>query len=282
MEETMLKIIKKYSVPILIFIIFEALAVILGLTVNLFFLFNFSYIGFFGSLGICLMIAGYKNARKVSLLAIGLYMLVYLGIINKENLQLEGFFYWLAIGTWMATVLHYLVAKIFGPFIFGRAWCGYACWTAMILDLLPYKIPKNDRIKKLGILRIGVFIVSLAFFLFSYIFLKPRIEYVMYVSFIIGNIIYYIVGILLAVFIKDNRAFCKYVCPITVFLKPTSYFALLRIKVKPEKCISCNKCKRICPMNVDMVNNKRSRKNGTECILCLECVKECPKKALSW
>lgn len=33
-------------------------------------------------------------------------------------------------------------------------------------------------------------------------------------------------------------------------------------------------------MNVDMLNDSRKRKNGTECILCCNCIKECPKKAL--
>lgn len=42
-----------------------------------------------------------------------------------------------------AAAIHYAVAKIFGPLIFGRGWCGYACWTAMVLDFLPYRIPKS-------------------------------------------------------------------------------------------------------------------------------------------
>ena len=33
-------------------------------------------------------------------------------------------------------------------------------------------------------------------------------------------------------------------------------------------------------MNVDVTDNSRKRKNGTECILCMECVKNCPKDAL--
>jgi polyferredoxin len=33
-------------------------------------------------------------------------------------------------------------------------------------------------------------------------------------------------------------------------------------------------------MDVDMLDDSRKRRNGTECILCLECVKACPKKAL--
>ncbi|MBR1812613.1 MAG: 4Fe-4S binding protein [Lachnospiraceae bacterium] len=29
-----------------------------------------------------------------------------------------------------------------------------------------------------------------------------------------------------------------------------------------------------------LINNSRHRKNGTECIHCMECVKNCPKGAL--
>ena len=34
-------------------------------------------------------------------------------------------------------------------------------------------------------------------------------------------------------------------------------------------------------MNVDITDNSRKRHNGTECILCMECVKACPKQAIS-
>lgn len=107
-----------------------------------------------------------------------------------------------------------------------------------------------------------------------------NIERIMFWAFIVGNALYYIVGIGLAFLFKDNRAFCKYICPITVFLKPMSFFALLRIKCDTNKCISCGRCKRVCPMDVDITDNSRNRKNGTECILCFECVKNCPKDAL--
>ena len=33
-------------------------------------------------------------------------------------------------------------------------------------------------------------------------------------------------------------------------------------------------------MNVEVNKEARSRKNGTECILCYECTKACPTKAL--
>ena len=42
----------------------------------------------------------------------------------------------------------------------------------------------------------------------------------------------------------------------------------------------CGKCKKVCPMDVEVCNNSRKRENATECILCYECTKVCPKKAL--
>jgi len=91
---------------------------------------------------------------------------------------------------------------------------------------------------------------------------------------------YYGVGIALAFTFKDNRAFCRYICPITVFLKPMSYFSLFRVKCDKGKCVSYGKCKRVCPMNVDVTDNSGKRENGTECILCMECAKNCSKDAL--
>lgn len=266
----------------MLWLVFEAVAVALWLTLdNLFYLLNFSYIGTVIAIGLALYVSGFKYARMIIQLAVGLYMLVYLGIISRENMQIEGFWYYLSLGVFQAAVIHYLVAKIAGPLLFGRGWCGYACWTAMVLDFLPYKTSLKPRHEKLGWFRAITFALSLMFFAVLSHLYPSDLENIMFISFIVGNIIYYIVGVILAFMFKDNRAFCKYVCPITVFLKPTSYFSLARIKVNADACISCGKCKKICPMDVDMLDNSRRRKNGTECIICFECVKVCPKKALT-
>lgn len=100
-----------------------------------------------------------------------------------------------------------------------------------------------------------------------FIFKIGNLDKIMFWCFIGSNALYYAVGISLAFAFKDNRAFCKYVCPITVFLKPASYFPMLRVRNNPEICVSCGKCKKACPMNVDMMDNSRRRLNGTECIL---------------
>ena len=87
---------KKYSVPIVMLSIFEIVATLLWLTKdNLFYLFNFSYIGISISLGLFLFIKKYKYARRVVQLLVGSYMLIYLGVISRENMQIEGFWYYL-------------------------------------------------------------------------------------------------------------------------------------------------------------------------------------------
>lgn len=271
---------KRLFMPLILLAVFEAVAVTLWLTKdNLFYLINFSYIGCSLALGLTLFLVQYKHARRVAQLLVGLYMLVYLGLISQENMQIEGFWYYLFTGVFEAATIHYAVAKIFGPLIFGRGWCGYACWTAMVLDFLPYKTAQKPR-KKLGWIRYIVFLGSLTFVGALFLAHVANIEKIMFWAFIVGNVLYYAVGITLAFVLKDNRAFCKYICPIAVFMKPMSYFSMIRVKCDKSKCVECGKCKKVCPMEVDMTDNSRKRKNGTDCILCFECVKACPKKAL--
>jgi len=149
----------------------------------------------------------------------------------------------------------------------------------MVLDFLPFKVPLEPR-KRIGWIRYVTFVASLVFIVSVMLAKVGNIERIMFWAFIAGNCVYYAVGIVLAFAFKDNRAFCKYICPITVFMKPMSYYSLIRIRYDQEKCISCGRCKRVCPMNVDVTDNSRQRQYGTDCILCMECVKKCPKNAL--
>ena len=273
-------LIMDIKAPIIMETIFIAIVVIVyTLTSNTFFIYNFLYIGTAISLGLFLMAKNKSYARNIIMLAVGSYILIYVGIMGHENMLMSGFWYYLFSGVFEAAVIHYLIAKIAGPFLFGRGWCGYACWTAMILDLLPYKTSQNER-KNWGYVRYILFALIFCFVAGLFIFKVSDLDLIMFYLFIIGNIIYYAVGIVLAFKLKDNRAFCKYVCPITVFLKISSYFSILRVTVDKQKCIECNKCIKSCPMDVDMMNNSRKRVNGTECILCLECVHSCKQDAL--
>lgn len=272
---------------ILCFLIFEIIAIgLFLLTDNFFYYLNFTYIGLCITIGLYLynVETRYsKYARNFIQITIGLYLLIYLGILSSENMMLEGFWYYLFLGVFEAAVIHYAIAKIFGPFLFGRGWCGYACWTAMILDLLPYKTPNkklDHKREKYGYIRYILFIIS-PILVSALFILKMATNTTMFYLFIIVNILYYIIGIILAYHLKDNRAFCKYICPITVFLKIGSKYSLLKIKYDENKCDDCKKCYRSCPMDVDICSNDKNKTNATECILCMSCAKSCKKNALS-
>ena len=268
------------KVPIILESVFVAIALaVYSITSNPFFIFNFLYIGTALSIGLVVMTRNHRYGRNIIMLAIGSYLFFYVGIYQHENISMSGFWYYLFLGVFEAAVIHFLIAKIIGPLLFGRGWCGYACWTAMVLDLLPYKTPKDDR-KDWGYVRYILFMLILCFVAGLFLLKVNNLDLIMFYMFVVGNVIYYIVGIVLAYKLKDNRAFCKYVCPITVFLKISSYFSILRVEVNNDKCNECMKCVKKCPMNVEILNNSRKRKNGTECILCLECSKNCPQNAI--
>lgn len=216
--------LRKYVPSLLLFLLFETVAVALWLAKgNLFYLLNFSYIGGCLGVGTALFAAGKRYARQFVQWAVGSYMLLYLGVLSHENMQIEGFWYYLFLGVFEAATIHYAVAKIFGPLVFGRGWCGYACWTAMVLDLLPYKKTQAPR-KKLGFLRYVTFTASFVYVAALFLMHAEHMEEILFVSFLVGNILYYVVGIALAFRCKDNRAFCKYLCPVTVFFEAHELF----------------------------------------------------------
>lgn len=205
----------------------------------------------------------------------------------KEDLQIEGFWLYLYSGVFAGATLHYFIAKIIGPVLFGRGWCGWACWTTMVTDFLPWKTTKRKvNIKATYIRYIHFFIIfGMSIFLFFFYsfgksFYKNPIIELYFLLF--GNIIYYFIALLLAIVIKDNRAFCKYVCPVTVFLKIGSKYSLLKMEINHEKCINCKKCEQNCPMQINllMYKNKGMRIMSTECILCQTCSSICPMDAI--
>src|SRR3990172_10550652 len=170
--------------------------------------------------------------RRLTLVLIGLFSLGYAIFMGQENVQIEGAIFGLLTGVIQMGVIHYAIAKIFGPLLFGRMWCGWACWTVMVLDLLPFKRPAGRLPCRWGWLRYLHFGLSLALVLalvFVFGFRNGASGTIAVIWFIIGNLLYYAIGIGLAYALKDNRAFCKYVCPVAVPLKMTSRFSLLKI-----------------------------------------------------
>lgn len=288
-----MKLFKKLVLSVLFLSLFVAIAIWrYTVTGKVFYLYNFGYIG--ASLAVCLFLANILSkekigtARRIAQLLIGLYLLVYVGIIDKEDLQIEGFWIYLFSGYFAGATLHYIIAKIVGTVIFNRGWCGWSCWTAMILDFMPWKKPLVPVNRKFALLRYAHFfliaIAMIALYSFSD-FGKTfqRKESVELSWLLIGNLLYYGVGILLATLLRDNRAFCKYACPIPAFMKIGARFAMLKNEIDSSKCVECKKCEEHCPMQIKLLDYKRSGRRilSTECILCQTCESVCPKDAVN-
>jgi polyferredoxin len=284
------------------FLLFSVLALWLGST---------RWPGFyiiFGWIAVALLMGKFvekKNdptfARRITILFIMPMFIVFLGILQRENLQLEEtvFYtaYFISAGIFTRVLIHFLIAKVGGPLIFGRGFCGWACWTAAILEWLPIK--ENRKIpKKLTLIRIPIFILSLAipFLLIKmgYDYYQTHIhgtskvmiqnlKYSQLIWFLTGNALYYVVAIGLAFVFKKKRAFCKIACPVSLVMKLPSRLSLLKVKPSGKPCLECGKCNDVCPMDVDVMEYiKKGRPIvSTECIHCNNCKYSCPAQAIS-
>ncbi|AEF85704.1 4Fe-4S ferredoxin iron-sulfur binding domain protein [Treponema primitia ZAS-2] len=242
--------------------------------------------------------------RKIGLSLVALDLLIFLGIMQHENLQIEEtvfyFAYFINTGLFTRVLVHYAIAKVFGPLIWGRGYCGWGCYTAALLEWLPIKENKTIP-KKYTYIRIVVLILSL---LIPFIFIKNGYDYVnrhifsplssseslpfqpykvdQFIWFLAGNIVYYIIGIMLAIIFKKKRAFCKIWCPVALVMKLQSRISLIKIAPSGNKCIECGNCNEKCPMDIDVRNYIKNGKKilSSECILCGTCVNICPAKAI--
>lgn len=65
------------------------------------------------------------------------------GVILWRTLKMPSYLFLMGTIGVFAALGHYLVAKIIGPLVVGRLWCGWGCWTFAFLNLLPFKRSKG-------------------------------------------------------------------------------------------------------------------------------------------
>ena len=233
-------------------------------------------------------LAGYAFARSArkqwwrwSVMSAGGLGILMFSLVDAVNLDLDGFFELLILGTAGAAIGHTMVTTIIGPLVFGRILCGWGCWRAMVLERLPVGMGPGRR-KGVWVWTplVGVAISFAAAALFALAPGHVRGNSVWSVA--AGVAVYYAAAIVLALALHDQRAFCKYLCPSGFILRWTSRPALLHVTARAGTCTGCEVCTEVCPMDIPVAARVKMgmRISKGDCILCQRCVEICPDGVL--
>jgi polyferredoxin len=203
-----------------------------------------------------------------------------------RNVQIEGLFFGAITGVTLGAVTHYAL-KLAITLVFGRVWCGWACWTGALLDQLPFRKSAgwlSGGWRNLRFVHLGLSLGLVLMVAFAFGFGDGALGAAAVVWFVAGNILYWCVAVGLAVVLRDNRAFCKYLCPVSVLLRLASRPALVRVAGDAGACLGCESraCKTLCPMDIEIPDYISSGRRllSSECIFCQQCVAICPPNTL--
>ena len=196
---------------------------------------------------------------------------------------------------------------LFVSVLLGRVVCGFLCPFGFLQDLLykikspkikvPVKLDKGLRYLKYVILVVFVILLpafvtnSLGMgdpFFCKYIcpqgVLEGAIPLALANSGIraaLGHLFTFkftILALFIILSILFYRPFCKWICPLGAIYSLFNKVSFLKIQVDHEKCVGCQKCSRVCKMDVNVVDTP----NHPECIRCGECMKACPTNAICY
>ncbi|HXJ90385.1 MAG TPA: 4Fe-4S dicluster domain-containing protein [Candidatus Binatia bacterium] len=227
-------------------------------------------------------------ARKLVLFTGGLSIISF-AVLGKANVDLEGFFMLLFLGTTGAAIGHTLITVVIGPLFFGRFLCGWGCWRAMILELLPLTHSPGRRSgawKVVPFFGLGLSVSASAASVFLFADRPGGMPGAMHSGglrgILIGVAAYYAASISMAFALRDQRAFCKYLCPSGLILGMTSRPSILKMTPTAQLCNRCGACTKVCPMDIDVAHFAAlgNRVRSGQCILCQRCANVCPTGAL--
>jgi ferredoxin-type protein NapH len=279
---------KSFFLPVFLVIIFTALGGGVSIyNAKLRYFFLFSGIGIVVAMCEIIRILFPKNRqmfRRITQALIGGGLFFGLSLRVAVNFQFSEIIFDTFAFIAAAALIQFIIARLIMPFIFGNAFCSWACWDGAVFELAQNIIPKPKSFKKRSpfiALSYIAFIVLLTGIIAHYS--NPALNDNARWWWIIGeNIVILSSGIILSI-LWGSRAYCRLFCPFITISGLISKYSIFKITpVKPENCISCNKCDKACPMLIEVSRFVKSGKriNNRTCIVCERCVSSCNKECL--
>lgn len=79
---------------------------------------------------------------------------------------------------------------------------------------------------------------------------------------------------------RNGRTYCNTVCPVGTVLGYLSKFALFRLTINTDKCVSCGVCSRKC--KASCIDGKHHAIDYSRCVTCFDCIGACTHDAISY
>lgn len=175
--------------------------------------------------------------------------------------------------------------------LFGTVFCGYICpfgtfqeWLGKLgrklfpkkfNRIIPAKLDKVLRYLRYAVLILVVYQTAVT----AKLIFQSIDPYYALFNFFTGEVAitaYIILGAVIALSLIVERPWCKYLCPYGAFLGIFNTFRVFKLRRNKSACISCTKCDRVCPMNIEVSARETIRNH--QCISCHKCTSasSCP------
>ena len=94
-----------------------------------------------------------------------------------------------------------------------------------------------------------------------------------------------LLAVILVELFWGHRVWCRALCPLGGFYEVVGKVGLLNVAIDNETCIGCNKCKKACLCDPEILDAPVAGEDvivrAGDCMLCGKCIEACPVEALS-
>ena len=191
---------------------------------------------------------------------------------------------------WLIGLLPVLV--VYG-LIRGRAFCGWTCPVNLVLEVVDWLRKKlHLKVEERVLPRHVKVYVAAGVLVLSLLLSFPVFEALSPISFINKGLVFgsltggvTLLAIVVVELFWGHRVWCRALCPLGGFYEIVGKAGLVNVRIDHDKCIGCNKCKKACLCDPEILNDVVAGEDvmvrAGDCMACGKCVEACPTAALA-